>query len=322
MFHHANDEKMLSISLRQYEYVVAAADHGNLTAAASALRVSQPAISVALAAIEAHFVRPVFIRRHGQGVSLTSFGQAVVREARQILTQAGTIERLGDEAGPLRGQLAFGCYVDLAPFYVPALLRGFALRHPGIAVSFRTVDFETVSEQLERGAIDLALTYGLALGAAFARTTLLELPPRAMVSADHPLAARKAVSLRQLAQHPLILTDQPMSREHVLTLFATAGVDVAVTAHAGSFEFLRSMVANGHGVAVVYSCPKGDRSYDGKKIIELPISDPLPSHPILLGRLKSASLNRAALAFHDFTVGMFKARQDRASRRGSRRRQP
>jgi Transcriptional regulator len=313
---------MLSISLRQYEYVVAAADHGNLTAAAAALHVSQPAISVALAAIEAHFDRSVFIRRHGQGVSLTSFGREVVNEARQILTQASNVERLGDEAGPLRGQLAFGCYIDLAPFYVPALLRGFALRHPGIAVSFRTVDFETVSEQLERGAIDLALTYGLGLSAAFARTTLLELPPRAIVSADHPLATRKTVSLRQLAEHPLILTDQPMSREHVVTLFSTAGVDVAVTAHAGSFEFLRSMVANGHGIAVVYSCPKGNRSYDGKKIIELPISDPLPSHPILLGRLKNASLNRAAVAFSDFTVSIFKARQDRASIRSPGRRHP
>jgi DNA-binding transcriptional LysR family regulator len=313
---------MLSISLRQYEYVVAAADHGNLTAAASALHVSQPAISVALAAIEAHFGRSVFIRRHGQGVSLTSFGREVVNEARRTLTQARNVERLGDETGPLRGQLALGCYIDLAPFYVPALLRGFALRHPGIAGSFRTVDFETVSEQLERGEIDLALTYGLGLGAAFARTTLLELPPRAILAADHPLAARKTVSLRQLAEHPLILTDQPMSREHVVTLFSTAGVDVAVTAHAGSFEFLRSMVANGHGVAVVYSCPKSDRSYDGKKIIELPISDPLPSHPIVLGRLKNASLNRAAVAFSDFAVGMFKARQDRASKSSPGRRQP
>jgi DNA-binding transcriptional LysR family regulator len=316
MFSDTEHKKMLSISLRQYEYVVAAADYGNLTAAASALHVSQPAISVALAAIEAHFGRAVFIRRHGQGVSLTSFGRDVVQEARQVLMQAGNLERLRDEAGPLRGQLAFGCYIDLAPFYVPALLRGFTRRHPGIAVSFRTVDFDTVSEQLERGAIDLALTYGLGLSAAFERTTLLELLPRAIVAADHPLARRKTVSLRQLAEHPLILTDQPMSREHVVTLFSTAGVDVAVTAHAGSFEFLRSMVANGHGVAVVYSCPKGKRSYDGKKIVERPISDPLPSHPILLGRLKNASLNKAALAFSDFTVNMFKARHDRASMTG------
>ena len=46
---------MLSISLKQYSYLVAAADHGNLTAAAAALHVSQPAISVAVAAMEAHF---------------------------------------------------------------------------------------------------------------------------------------------------------------------------------------------------------------------------------------------------------------------------
>ena len=301
---------MLSISLKQYSYLVAAADHGNLTAAAAALHVSQPAISVALAAVEAHFGQSVFIRRHGQGVSLTSFGRDVIHEARQVLTQAGQVERLRDAAGPLQGQLVFGSYLDLAPFYVPALLRGFASRHPGISISLRTVDFETVSEQLETGAIDLALTYGLGLSAAIERTTLLELLPRAIVSADHPLARRKTVSLRQLAGHPLILADQPISREHIVALFSSAGVDVGVTVKAGTFEFLRGLVANGHGVAVVYSRPKVDRSYDGKKIVELSISDPLPRHPILLARLKNSALNRAALAFADFTVDMLKAKRD------------
>jgi DNA-binding transcriptional LysR family regulator len=255
-------------------------------------------------------------------VSLTSFGRDVIHEARQVLTQAGQLERLRDAAGPLRGQLVFGSYLDLAPFYVPALLRGFALRHPGIAVLLRTVDFETVSEQLETGAIDLALTYGLGLSAAIERTTLLELLPRAIVSADHPLATRKTVSLRQLAAYPLILADQPMSREHILALFSSAGVDVGATVQAGTFEFLRGLVANGHGVAVVYSRPKGDRSYDGKKIVELPISDSLPRHPILLARLKNASLGKAAMAFEDFTVSSFKARHGQASIRSPARRRP
>ncbi len=301
---------MLSISLKQYSYLVAAADHGNLTAAAGALHVSQPALSVAIAGMEAHIGQAILLRRHGQGVSLTPFGRDVVHQARQILNQATQIERLREESGSLRGQIVFGSYLDLAAYYVPSLLREFARKHQDVAITLRTVDFETVSQRLESGVIDLALSYGLGLSAAIDRIILTEQRPCAIVAADHPLAKRRRVSLRQLAAYPVVLADQPLSREHILALFATAGVDVAATLNAGTFEFLRGLVANGLGVAVVYSRPKSERSYDGKKIMELALSDDVPRHPILLARLKNASLNRAAQAFADFVVARFQTSRE------------
>jgi DNA-binding transcriptional LysR family regulator len=305
---------MLSISLKQYSYLVAAADYGNVTAAAAALHVSQPAVSVAIAGMEAHFGQAILLRHHGQGVSLTSFGRDVVQQARQVLSHAAQAERLREDTGPLRGQVILGSYLDLAAFYVPALLRGFARKHPGVAVALRTVDFDTVSAQLESGAIDLALSYGLGLGAAIERIVLIKQRPYAIVAADHSLGRRRSASLRQLARFPLVLADEPLSREHILALFSAAGVEIAATLQAGTFEFLRGLVANGHGVAVVYSRPRSDRSYDGKKLVELAITDNLPRHPILLARLRNASLNRAARAFSDFMVASFRAPSFRASR--------
>ncbi len=301
---------MLSISLRQYGYLVAAADHGNLTAAAAALHVSQPALSVAIAGMEAHFGQAILLRRHGQGVSLTAFGRDVVDQARLVLRHAGDIEGLRKDSGAIRGQVVFGSYLDLAAYYVPALLRGFARAQPDVSIALRTVDFETVSQRLESGSIDLALSYGLGLGTAIDRIILTERRPCAIVAADHPLARRKRVSLRQLADFPVVLADQPLSREHILALFAAAGIDIADTMNAGTFEFLRGLVANGLGVAVVYSRPRSDRSYDGKKIVELTLSDDVPRHPILLARAKNASLNRAAQAFSDFVVACFQPGRD------------
>ncbi len=301
---------MLSISLKQYGYLVGAADHGNLTAAAASLHVSQPAISVAIAAMEAHFGQAILLRRQGQGVSLTPFGRDVVQQARRVLNQAAQAERLREDRGPLAGQVVFGSYLDLAAYYVPGLLRGFARKHAGVAITLRTVDFETVSPQLESGAIDLALSFGLGLGPAIERTVLEQQRPHAIVAADHPLATRRSVSLRQLAHYPLVLADQALSREHILALFSAAGVEVGAMLQAGTFEFLRGLVANGLGVAVVYSRPRSDRSYDGKKIVELAIADDVPSHPILLARLKNGSLNRAAQAFSEFVVASFRSGRD------------
>lgn len=298
---------MLSISLKQYSYLVGAADHGNLTVAAAALHISQPAISVAIAAMEAHFGQLILLRRQGQGVSLTPFGRDVVQQARRVLNQAAQTERLRADSGPLTGQVIFGSYLDLAAYYVPGLLRGFARKHAGVGVTLRTVDFETVSPQLESGAIDLALSFGLGLGPAVERIVLTQQRPHAILAADHPLARKRSVSLRQLARYPLVLADQALSREHILALFSTAGIEVGATMQAGTFEFLRGLVANGLGVAVVYSRPRSDRSYDGKKIVELAIADNLPPHPILLAKLKSASLNRAAQAFSEYVVASFRS---------------
>ena len=67
-------QEILSLTLKQLRYAVAAADAGNVTQAAESLHVSQPSISVAIAQIEAHYGRKLFVRHKGEGVELTSFG--------------------------------------------------------------------------------------------------------------------------------------------------------------------------------------------------------------------------------------------------------
>ncbi|MCX8510044.1 MAG: LysR family transcriptional regulator, partial [Rhodobacteraceae bacterium] len=56
---------MLSITLRQLEYAVAVGRAESVTLAAEALHVSQPALSVALAQLEAQLGQPLFLRRPG-----------------------------------------------------------------------------------------------------------------------------------------------------------------------------------------------------------------------------------------------------------------
>lgn len=311
MFVDMAHQETLSITLKQLRYVVAAADHRNITAAAAALNVSQPSLSMAIAAVEAQYGRKLFARLQGQGVALTSFGRSFVAEARVLLSQALALQRLGRGEGPLSGELTLGCFTDLAPYYVPDLLKQFAAREPRIAVSLREDGFDALAERLESGALDLALTYDLGLSSRFERTPLVELRPYAMLAADHPLARRKSVSLRELARHPLILTEQALSWQHVLELFAHAGVAAEVSMRASSFELQRSMVASGLGVAVAYTRPKHDQSYDGKRLTAREISDRLPLQRILLAWPKANRPSPAAARFAGFVQERFAGRAGR-----------
>ena len=300
MFDNMKHQEILSLTLKQLRYAVAAADAGNVTQAAETLHVSQPSISVAIAQIEAQYGRKLFVRHKGEGVELTSFGSIFMRDARQILEQAARLGRLGQAAEVVSGTVTLGCFTDLAPYYVPALIGQFRKAMPSITVDFRDAGFDALAAQIGKGSIDLALTYDLGLGSGIERHTLIELRPYAMLPAQHPLARKTSVTLADLAKHPLILTDQALSWQHIVALFNAAGLEVDVAARASSFELQRSMVANGLGIAVAYTRPKSDQAYDGHKLAIRPISDKVPAQRILLAWARGEVLTPAASALRDF----------------------
>jgi DNA-binding transcriptional LysR family regulator len=300
MFDNMKHQELRPLPLKQLRYAAAAADAGNVPLAAASLHVSQPSISVAIAKIEAHYGRKLFVRRKGEGVALTSFGVMFMRDARALLEEAARLHRIGQAADAASGEVTLGCFIDLVPYYVPALISGFAKAMPAITVGFRDAGFDELAEQLGKGAIDLALTYDLGLGPGIERQILVELSPYAMLPAHHPLARKHAVSLADLAKHPLVLTDQALSWQHIVALFNASGLEIDVAARASSFELQRSMVANGLGIAVAYTRPRTDRSYDGRKLAKRPISDKLPVQRILLAWAKREALTPAARALRDF----------------------
>jgi DNA-binding transcriptional LysR family regulator len=301
------NQRALSLTLKQMRYTVTAADLGNVTLAAAHLRVSQPSVSMAIAAVEAHYGRKLFVRSRGQGMTLTTFGRRFVAQARGVLDRASGLARMVDGDAPVSGEVMLGCFTDLSPYYVPGLLKGFASASPAVSVNFRDAGFDVLASQLETGIIDLALTYDLGLSAGTERLTLVRLAPHAVLPADHPLARVKSVSLRRLAQYPLILTDQALSWQHVLGLFQSVGAQVKVLARASSFELQRGMVANGLGVAVAYTRPVGDRSYDGRRLVIRALSEPLPDQHVLMAWARERPLSVAARALCDFARKNFAA---------------
>ncbi|MGX9146223.1 LysR family transcriptional regulator [Mesorhizobium sp. 128a] len=287
----------MNLTLTQLRYLVAVARHGSVTAAARMLNVSQPSISVAIDNVEATLGQKLFVRQRGSGIALTSFGRSAVAKAKQVLAEADELVGLGMRDADVGGELVLGCFEDLAPYFAPALIRTFSERCPAVTVVVRDETFETLGRRLGDSAIDLGLTYDLGLPSHFARILLHELRPHALLPQGHALASQASVSLAELADHPLVTTDQPHSWQHMLDLFLSRGLSPVSQSTTSSFELHRSMVANGFGVAVSYTRPYGDRSYDGLPLVCKPLSDPLPMQRIILTHDTRQRLSKAALAF-------------------------
>jgi DNA-binding transcriptional LysR family regulator len=297
----------MKFSLRQLKYALAAAKHGNLTVAAEELHVSQPSLSTAITELEMLFGQPLFVRQRGLGVSLTPFGRTVMIQAKRVLAEARTFADIGSSSD-FAGDLVLGCYEDLAPYCLPQILRRLQLEAPRVTVDMREGDFDYLGKRLGEGTLELALTYDLGLPANMERVELCQLKAQALLPADHPLASESQVSLEALSSSNLVVTDQIHSWQHVLDLFNVYGLSPEQVQRVHSFEFQRSLVANGFGVALTYTRPFGDYSYDGQPLVCRPIQQDLPAQRIVLAYDRRYPLTPPAQAFKLQALAWFSGR--------------
>ena len=267
---------MLSMTLRQLEYAVAIGQHGGLTAAALALNVSQPALSVALAQLEQQLGQPLFLRRPGGPMLPTGFGADWLEEATRQLASLSALM-----TGPRHAPLRLAVFEDLAPALLAPLLAHAA--ENGLNLQASPMGFADLGQALKAGTVDAAVSWGLGLPGGLARQDLARIGPQALLAQGHPLAAKSALSLADLSGVPLVVTDQDLSIAHLQVLFHTAGLACHIAHRCATLDLMRSFAANGLGVGLSYTQPAPRISHDGKPLLLRPVPD-AGTEPVVLAR--------------------------------------
>lgn len=300
---------MIDISLRTLRYFVAAADHGNVTLAAQTLKVSQPSVSIAIARVEKFFNAQLFVRQHSKGMALTPAGTEVLREARKLLAHANDFSTgTAGHGRAVRGTLSIGCLTYIVPRYLPSILSGFLARYEQTDVVFRDGDQTALIRGMESGDFEAVLTYDLMLPRHLTVEPLLELQPYVLVTADHRLAKRRAIHLREIAEEPCALLNLPISHDYFATIFGTLGLTPNVRYRTISVEAVRSLVSNGLCFSILTLPSKTLTTYDGKRLATLRLQDPLPPVRLISARLTDHKLRPIAQAFLAHTREFFRSR--------------
>jgi DNA-binding transcriptional LysR family regulator len=156
---------MLHVSLRQLEYILAVGRAGSLSAAAIQLRVSQPALSVAITQVETRIGAPLFIRRKGVAITPTAFGRMFLEDAAALLKDAEQLERPGSLSKRRQARVTIGVLEELAPAWLAPILVMLTAAYPQTEVRALAVSFEALTSALLSGQIDIGLTYDLGLDA-------------------------------------------------------------------------------------------------------------------------------------------------------------
>lgn len=241
------------MTVEELRWFVAVADREHVTAAAAELHVSQPALSRALARVQAHVGVPLFDRQ-GRNLRLNRFGRLYLERARRALAEldAGE-EELAAATGAGGGgtvQLAF--LHTLGTWLVPALLRGFGAVHPDVTLRLDQGSAQEMTQLLRAGDVDAILTSPRPDDPSIGWHPLATEPLRLALPPGHPLAARKRVRLAEVADEPFVA----MKPEYGLrgatdALCAAAGFTPRIAFEGDDIGTLRGLVAAGLGVALL-----------------------------------------------------------------------
>lgn len=230
------------------------AEHGNISRAAVALHLSQPAVSGQLRLLQDEFGEPLY-QRDGRGIRLTPAGEQLRIYAERLRETFHDAHALRDAMRGLeRGTLRVGASTTPASYLLPYLIAAFHKQYPDVAVT--TIDGNTTEIVAALGSLDIAIIEGPAG---------LELPPTAGVTAwredeivaivpsGHPLAdGREAATLAEMSEHPLVLRERGSGvRQIVERAFAEAGAQMRVGLEIAGVEGVKEAVRAGMGVGFV-----------------------------------------------------------------------
>jgi DNA-binding transcriptional LysR family regulator len=287
------------VTLEQLRIFATVAEMLHFTRAAEVLHLSQPAVSAAIAALEAEHGLRLF-DRIGRRVELTAAGQLLHGQARAILAkvdEAGTM--LAELSGLSRGALRLAASQTVGNHWLPTRLLRFAAAYPGIRVDLSIGNTEQVAEAVRDGRAELGIAEGVVTDSALVSEPVEGDRLRLVVGGSHPWAGLGRVGRDELAAGRWILRE-PGSGTRALFELAVrgvgldpAGLDVAMTLPGGGM--IRAALLAGVGASVLSDLMLTEDLAAGR-IVALEGLD-LPARPFHLVRHRDRYRSIAERAF-------------------------
>lgn len=191
--------------------VLAVVQDGTVTRAAHSLGVTQSALSYTIERMRKRFGDPLFVRV-GNRMSATPFAERLADTAARVLrlveTEVAGLTRF-DPATTTR-EFRLGVNEMGAMTMVPKLVKRLAEVAPGARLVPAMVDAERLTEDLERGEIDVAAGYFPMLDGRLFQQLLYRRDYVCVVRRDHPTIGR-SLSLKRLCETPQVQMNVPVT---------------------------------------------------------------------------------------------------------------
>lgn len=286
-------------NLNYYKAFYMVAKYRNISKAADALFISQPAISKSLSRLEENLGCTLFSRT-SRGVSLTADGEILYERIREAFAaiEAGEEElRHRTELGI--GQLRIGVSTTLCKYILLPYLQNFIRQHPHIRITIECQSTLHTVELLESGQIDIGL-----IGAPKHHGTLTFLPLKKIQ--DTFVATQSYLDNLSIREHTdsdlflsatlMLLDEENITRQYINDYFYRNQIKTNQILEVSSMDLLIEFAKIGIGAACVIR-EFVEQELKESTLIEIPMAEPIESRSIGFAYSNSHKLSKSALTF-------------------------
>lgn len=280
--------------------------NGNITRAAEMLGYSQSAVSQTIKSLEKE-TGVTLITRGRDGLRLTRDGEAYFPYIQAIYQAEQDFHEKEREIKGLSGSIIrIGTFTSVSRNILPPLMQAFKAEYPEVHFDLSQGEYTSIERDILRGAVDFGFTSLEYLLEAEAKMedhrrlgteTLYQDNMLAVLPPGHPLAAKKSVSIQDLANESLILLDEG-EYSQPMNLFAAAGLHPHIEYKVTDDYTVLAMIRQKLGAALMF-----ERVVQGfEEGVEVRPIDEHPQRTIVLAWRDKRTMPIAARRFADYII--------------------
>lgn len=285
------------MELKQLEYFLRVAETGNFSIAAEELYISQSSLSKHMIALEKELGCALFDRSKRK-IALTPAGEALLGHARTLVqvSQAMLSDLAQYKTVPA---LAIVAIPVIAQYGIPAYLARFRQAFPTVQFTLEEREASAILPALSSHQFDLAFLRDNYLDRAqYACLEVARDQFLVVLSDQHRLAARPALSLTELANENFIMFDKgTVVHELAVDACRQAGFEPRIFYASLRVESILGLVASQAGIALMME--KVYAYHQHPHVLALPLTETIESN-LVLAWLKDKKLSRPARGFVEF----------------------
>ncbi|MGI2030975.1 LysR family transcriptional regulator [Rhizobium panacihumi] len=215
----------------------------SMRAAAENLGVAPTAVSRQIEALEDHFGTPL-VERNNRGIRLTAAGELLAAGAGKTLRELRHVHQLIDDMQGLQhGKVSIYANGATVANLLAPVLAEFSLAYPKLRFEVVITSAREAVEALASSKADVVVALFAPKMPGLKVLMRSDVTYDVILSADHPAAGAKEISLEQLVEMPLALPDRSFSAGQAFEdVFAKAGLKLDPVFVTGALEMLKELV--------------------------------------------------------------------------------
>ena len=226
----------------------------NISQTANSLHTSQPGISKQIRALEDELGVEIFARKGKHLSRITAAGEAILQTAGEILHKIDNIKSLADEyRDQTQGSLSVATTHTQCRYVLPPVISQFIEKFPNVALHMHQGTPEQIAASAADGVADFAIaTEALALYRDLVMMPCYRWNRAILLPKSHPLCEESKLSLRQIAEFPIVTYNFGFTgRSKLDEAFKAQGLQPQVVFTAADADVIKTYVRLGLGIGIV-----------------------------------------------------------------------